>query len=321
MTHAHENELAAAIDLGTNTALLLVARAAPEGRLDVVEELCETPRLGTGLAAHGVLDPAAQERALATLTRFATRVRDLRVDPSRVRAVGTACLRRASDGATFVARARERTGLPLEILPEADEARLSALAVAREGIGPEACVVDVGGGSTELACSEAAVLVSAPIGAVVLSEQFLSGDPPSSASFARLEHAVQTACTIFPADLAVARPVVAVGGSAVNAACLARGLSRFDPASAEGETLTADEVARQLRQLSVLSLAERRRLPIEVERAAILPAGLACLLGTLARIGASKFRVTSRGLRYGLVRELLERDRPSLSGFRPPRRS
>lgn len=309
MRHAREHAPAAAIDLGTNTALLLVARAAPNGRLDVVEELCETPRLGSGLASRGVLDQGAQERALETLARFAARLRALAVEPDRVRAVGTACLRRARDGRAFVALARARTGLPLEILSEEDEARLSSLAVAREGFGPNTCVIDVGGGSTELACPEAGVLLSAPIGAVVLSERFVDGDPPSPDALARLEGAVTEACKVFPAGLAATRPVVAVGGSAVNLACLALGLARFDPARAEGQEITISAAARHLRELARLSVADRMRLPIEPERAHILPAGLACLVGTLERMAASKASVTSRGLRYGVVREMLERDR------------
>lgn len=297
-------QLTAAIDLGTNTALLLVARQTPTGALEVVEELCRTPRLGSGLARRGTLDPEACARAQAVLHEYRARLENLGVDPARVRAVGTACLRRAADGAAWAERMRAVTGVPLEVLSEEDEARLSALAVSAEGVGPEAVVIDVGGGSTEVGCETLELRQSRPMGAVVLTETYLGAEPLQPGGFAALWAQAQEEAAHFPSGIAAGRPVVAVGGTGVNLACLQAKLTRFDPHAVEGAELDATSVAPLAMHLAGLSLEARRALPIEAERAEVLPAGLACLAATLAQLSASRFRITGRGLRYGVIRDL-----------------
>lgn len=297
-------KLAASIDLGTNTVLLLVVGEDAGGRLEVVEELCRTPRLGSGLARRDTLDPEACARAEAVLLEYRARLDALGVPARALRAVGTACLRRAKDGAEFARRMRVATGIPLEVLSEEDEARLSALAVAAEGVGPETVVVDVGGGSTEVACEARGVRLSRPIGAVVLAETYLGAAPAEPGGFeALLAHARREAAA-YPAGLAAGGEVVAVGGTGVNLACLQADLTAFDPRAVEGAVLPAGAALERALQLDAMPLEARRRLPIEPERAEVLPAGLACLAATLERVSASRVRVTGRGLRYGVVREV-----------------
>lgn len=297
-------QLTAAIDLGTNTALLLVARRTSAGGLEVVEELCRTPRLGSGLARRTTLDPEACARAQAVLQEYRARLAALGVDLSRVRAVGTACLRRATDGAAWAQHMRTVTGVPLEVLSEEDEARLSALAVSAEGVGPEAVVIDVGGGSTEVGCEALDLRQSRPMGAVVLTETYLGAEPLQPGGYPALWAHAQAQAEHFPRGIAAGRPVVAVGGTGVNLACLQAKLTRFDPHAVEGAELDAHSVAALARDLASLSLDERRALPIEAERAEVLPAGLACLAATLEQLSASRFRITGRGLRYGVIRDL-----------------
>ena len=297
-------QLTAAIDLGTNTALLLVARRTSTGSLEVVEELCRTPRLGSGLARRATLDPEACARAQAVLKEYRARLDALGVAPAHVRAVGTACLRRAADGAAWAEQMRTVTGVPLEVLSEEEEAHLSALAVSAEGVGPTAVVIDVGGGSTEVGCEALELRQSRPMGAVVLTETYLGPDPLQPGGYAALWAHAQAQAAHFPRGIAAGRPVVAVGGTGVNLACLQANLTRFDPHAVEGAELDTHSVAPLARHLSSLSLDERRALPIETERAEVLPAGLACLAATLEHLSASRFRITGRGLRYGVIRAM-----------------
>ena len=293
-------EPAAAIDLGTNTALLLVARRAADGSLDVVADECRTPRLGARLAALGSLDPDARERTIAVLSWFAQRLERLGVARERTRVVGTAALRRAPDARAFVDQVRARTGLEVEILPPEEEARLGLLAVTAEGAGPDVLVIDVGGGSTEIACSDLDLRQSVPVGAVVLTEAC-----PSARDFPRMLERAREEVRAFPADLARERPVLAMGGTAVNLGCLVLGLERFDRERAEGASVATTQALRFAEELARAPIADRTRLPIETERALILPAGLACLGAALERLGAPGAAVTGRGLRHGVVRELL----------------
>jgi exopolyphosphatase/guanosine-5'-triphosphate,3'-diphosphate pyrophosphatase len=292
------SEAVAAIDLGTNTALCLIARHDDAGGFVVVEDHCRTPRLGENLLARGTLDPAAVERALEALLFFAGRVRAARVAPSNLRAVSTAVLRRAGDGPRFVELALERTGIAIEIVSGDEEARLGELAVAAEGVTPDTVVVDVGGGSTEVSCTALGFRRSLAIGAVVLAE--------SSPVESYLERAADAAREL-PLGLARDRDVVVLGGTGVNLACLARGFARFDHERAEGSRLAAADARAWAQRLAPLPLQARLGHPIEPERAFILPAGMSVLGAVLERMAVQSMRVTGRGLRFGVARELLAR--------------
>jgi len=296
----------AAIDLGTNTALLLVARRGSDGALVTLEELCITPRLGAGLARTGHLDAAAMERALDALRLFARAIERHGVDARRVRAVGTACLRRARDGADFAARVRRETGLALEIVAESEEARLGELAVELAGAGPDALVVDVGGGSTEIACRASNLRRSIPIGAVVLTETWMGSSRDAVTGWNSLLTAVHDASLAFPIGAAIGRPTWAIGGTAVHLGNLDAGRTRFDPRAVEGRVVPAARALEFAERLAPLGRAERLAFPVEAERADILPAGLAVLGTVLEHLGAPDVRVSGFGLRHGLARELLD---------------
>lgn len=298
----------AAIDVGTNTVLLLVARAGTGGALEVVEEIGAMPRLGSGLAARGSIDPAAAERVLDALRGFAQRIEAHAIPAARVRAVGTAGLRRARDGVEFASRVARETGLALEIISEEEEARLGAIAIAAEGAGADALVVDVGGGSSEVACEALGLRRSAPIGAVVLTETWLATPPLHAGGWPALRAAARAAAQIFPAGVARGRPVWAIGGTAINLACCAGGFARFDVHAAEGALVPSNAAGRWADELAALPLDVRRTRPIEADRASILPAGLAALAAVLERVDAQAIRVSGRGLRYGIARELLARN-------------
>lgn len=290
-----EGELAAAIDVGTNTVLCLVGARGPRSTARVVDDRSEMPRLGEGLARSETLDPAAAERTLRVLEGYARRLDELGVPPVRRRAVSTAVLRRARDAEAFVREARERTGLAIDVLSGEDEARLGYAAVAE---GRAAVVIDVGGGSTEVAWDEGRARASVPVGAVVLTE--LHGDDVEGAIASARE-----ACLGLPEGVAGETGVIAIGGTAVNLACLALDLPAFDAERADGTRIEAPLAWSEARALAALPVARRAERPIEEGRAGVLPAGLACLGAALERVGAAEARVSLRGLRYGVLAELL----------------
>lgn len=298
---------AAVVDLGTNTALLVVARRSPaDGSLEVLEEHGATPRLGEGLARTGRLARSACERALDTLREFAARMEAWDVPADRRVVAGTAALRRAADAAAWVARVRAELGLEVRVLPEEEEAELGYSAATDGGRRPARAVVDVGGGSSEIAWAGGRRRVSLPVGAVVLHE--LAPEDPGER--ARL---IGQALRALPSDLPGREapspaPVRLVGGTGVHLASLERGAGRFELAGLEGAVVRAESAERWAVRLDRLPPEARRALPIEPERADILPAGLALLGALLARLGAEEAEVTLRGLRHALVRRLLESD-------------
>ena len=303
---ASDRDLVGAIDVGTNTVLLLVARWGSDGGLEVVHDSSITARLGEGLARTGRLSDAGLARGLDALRRHAATLEELGVPRERTRAVGTAVMRRAADAARLVEAARRELGLDVEILPEEDEARLGHAAVVAEGASGRTLVVDVGGGSTELVADGGALRLSVPVGAVVATEA-LEASAGGVLDLHELWGTLARQFEAFPAGLAEPSDaeVCVLGGTAVNLACLELALPAFDPRVVEGHVIAASSARRHAQALAALGLEARKKFPIEADRAEILPAGLACLAAALERLGAGRARVSGRGLRYGVARELL----------------
>jgi len=306
------SEPVAAIDLGTNTALLLVARSAPGRGLEVLAQDCEAVRLGERRASAGEgaplsLAPEAVERTLNALANFKTRAMNLGVAPERLRVTATAVLRRASDAAAFVQRCEEELGLRVDILSGAEEGRLGRSALGSSG-AEEWVTLDVGGGSTELAGDGPLEQISAPVGALVLTERFLgmgSSAPLEPGGAPGLWEHVRRSFECFPEGFARERTVVLLGGSASNLACLEKGLEQFDPLQVEGTRVDVGAARAWAERLIDMSPADRERLPIESQRVEILPAGLVCIAAGLERIGARNARISALGLRHGVALELL----------------
>ncbi len=173
----------AAVDVGTNSVLLLVAERGVDGVLRPVREEAEITRLGRGVDRSGVLSAEGLETTLEVLGRFAEMAR--RSGARALVVTATSAARDASNGAEFLARARERTGATVEILPGDEEARLSYLAVAQDFAADAGeaglLAIDVGGGSTEFVHGQGRTVLfrrSLDIGSVRLTERCIHTDPP-----------------------------------------------------------------------------------------------------------------------------------------------
>src|SRR5580700_7684151 len=140
----------AALDLGTNNCRLLIAAPTARG-FRIVDAYSRIVRLGEGLSQSGRLSDAAMERALAALRICADKVR--RHEPVRLRAIATQACRSAENGMEFLARVQQRTGIALDIISPHEEAQLSVAGCSNliDTDADAALVLDVGGGSTELA--------------------------------------------------------------------------------------------------------------------------------------------------------------------------
>src|SRR5271170_7464045 len=198
----------AALDLGTNNCRLLIAAPTAHG-FRIVDAYSRIVRLGEGLSQSGRLSEAAMERALAALRVCADKVR--RHEPVRLRAIATQACRSAENGAEFLARVRERTGIALSIISPHEEAQLS-VAGCSNLIDPQsdaALVLDVGGGSTELAWLDLrdrrhhhgpppiAAWLSIPIGVVTLAERHPEDDGAGEAWFRSMVEAVRAPVAAF----------------------------------------------------------------------------------------------------------------------------
>ncbi|HET9157413.1 MAG TPA: Ppx/GppA family phosphatase, partial [Myxococcaceae bacterium] len=193
----------AAVDVGTNSVLLLVAERTSDGVVRPVREEADITRLGRGVDRTGVLSPEGMDATLEVLSRFAALAR---TDGARALVVtATSAARDARNGAEFLSRVRERTGTNVEILSGDEEARLSYLAVAQD-FAAEAgeaglLAIDVGGGSTEFVHGRERQILfrqSLDIGSVRMTERCVRTDPPTLAEQEAIRTAVRTALARLP---------------------------------------------------------------------------------------------------------------------------
>jgi len=298
------------LDVGSNTVLLLVMAAG--GR--VVREAARITRLGQGVFASGELAPEAVQRTRAAIADFARLAREDGAD--QVLAVGTEALRRARGGRDFLA-ALVRDGLcdDARLLTGEQEADVT-LEATRLGVGAtrgSLAVIDVGGGSTEVAWRESLEApvhgISLPLGSVRLTEAHLPRHPVPDADLAELRRLVRAAAQPLARALPHGLPgaaVVAVAGTATTLAALEQELAVYSGERVEGLELSREVLGRWLERLRRLSVEERKRLPgLEPGRADVIVAGLVCLEVALAGLGAERFAVSERGVRHGVALRIL----------------
>jgi len=193
-TEPSSDDLLAALDLGSNSFHMIVARME-DGRLHVVDKMRERVRLAAGLDASGNIDAEAQGRALACLERFGQRLAEMSTD--RVRVVGTNTLRKAKNGPQFIELAKAALrGHQIEIVAGREEARLIYLGVAQTAAdeGGKRLCVDIGGGSTECIIGEGFEPVDADslfMGCVSYSKRFFPDGALTAEAFEDAEIAAQ----------------------------------------------------------------------------------------------------------------------------------
>ncbi len=193
------------------------------------------------------------------------------------------------------------------VLSEADEAWWSFLSVACDadlGVGGDLlAVLDIGGGSAEVALGrdEVEQWLSFPIGAGRLRETLLPSDPPAERA---IQNAVQLLDATFEPLRTLPSPerIVSIGGTGVNLAMLALGLTQFDPAQAHGVWIRLETLLTLRERLMRLSDAERRALPgIEPDRAPLLHIGALIMERALLALQRTEIQISMRGLRYGIL--------------------
>jgi exopolyphosphatase / guanosine-5'-triphosphate,3'-diphosphate pyrophosphatase len=206
-------ELAALVDLGSNSVRLMLVRIVPGVGYRVVRDERAQTRLGSG--GDGLLAREAVERTVDAVVRFLRGAR--RFGPLRVLAVATAAVRDAANAAELLDRLRLAAEVEVEVLSADQEARLGALAARASLQLREATVVDLGGCSLQIsriADGEPMAVGSVPLGAVRMTERLLAHDPPTDAELAALRHAVRSAVARLLPPAQPGESLVGIGGSA-----------------------------------------------------------------------------------------------------------
>lgn len=308
----------AAIDIGTNTVLLLVAERDADGRARAVEERATITRLGQGVDATRRLAPEAVARTIACLEEYALVAKATGVVAARV--VGTSAMRDAAGGEELRGRIHELFGVEARVLTGDEEAAVTFLG-ALSGMpsdapgepaeqAAEVTVFDIGGGSTEVVTAvpgqPARFARSYDVGSVRLTERLAPFDEPlSSGDRARLRQAAAEALAGAPR---LAPDVVPVGiaGTVTTLAAVHLGLVTYDGARVHGARLTRGELEAVVERLAGLTLAERKAVAgLSPARADVIVAGGYVVLAVLDALGVAALRVSDRGVRWGVALELL----------------
>jgi exopolyphosphatase / guanosine-5'-triphosphate,3'-diphosphate pyrophosphatase len=309
----------AALDLGTNNCRLLIARPNGENFI-VVDAYSKIVRLGEGLSSSGRLSTVAMDRALSALGTCADKL--MRRNVIMARSVATEACRRASNGAEFVSRVYRETGISLDIISSQEEARLAVLgchSVLEPGNGP-ALIFDIGGGSTELVVIEQTdglphILdwLSVPWGVVSLSEAVPHDSTDGEARQlayqkmrARVDESFQEFAKRTPAPTGGVNRLLGTSGTVTTLASVLLDLDYYDRRQIDGLHAETTQMRDICMKLSHLSVADRAALPcIGEERADLVVAGCAILESIFDLWPAERVGVADRGIREGVLRQLM----------------
>ena len=308
----------AAVDVGSNTIHLVVARPTDDGRglVTLADELDMT-RLGADISAHGALSEEKMARAIAVLK--AQKARADTLGASEFLLIGTEGVRAASNADKFLARVQQELGVALQLISGEQEAALTYWG-ATSGLPDDRerrAVLDLGGGSMEMVIGEGSRIlwrVSLPLGSGAMHDRYAPSDPPQPAELERVRQETASQLAGRHPPLPVVR-AIACGGTATNLAALAAhalsipepaGLGS-SPASSETDTaqlgqLTRDQMAALASLLCATPAAElSQRYGIMEARARLLGAGEAVLQAAVEQLGVDALAISRRGVREGAM--------------------
>ena len=301
----------AAIDIGTNTVLLLVAERDASGQLVAVEERATITRLGEGVDKTRTLLPAAIERTNAAIDRYAEIVERLGV--SKVDVVGTSAMRDAGGSEAVRAHVRSKLGVEARTISGDEEARLTfagALSgVASVSASSRVRVFDIGGGSTEVVHgergkSDLVFAHSYDVGSVRLTERHVKNDPPLDGELEAVRADARAAFSSVPPFDSDVAPV-GIAGTITTLAAVSLGMTTYDGARVHGLTMPVDEIERVVAELARLPHDRRSAVPgLEPKRADVIVAGGLVALAYLEHVGAREVMISDRGVRWGLAEQL-----------------
>jgi exopolyphosphatase/guanosine-5'-triphosphate,3'-diphosphate pyrophosphatase len=290
----------AAIDVGTNALRLELARPLGDGEFEILHQERDPIRPGEGVFQKGVMSAEVVERLVATLRRYAATCQRF---GATTRAVATSAMREAKNRPDVLRRVRKETGLDLEVISGAEEARLICLGVLSDR--PErsrSLVVDIGGGSTEIAIAlghHPQQLFSLDLGAVRLSELF---DAQRTVTPKVLKLMRAFAKQILREQLG--RDVASGVGVALGSSGTIKSVVNF---AGEGPVATAEQLEHAVDELASMDL-ERRRRRFDARRADIVIAGAVVLEAIVKHLHLPEVRSVDRGLRDGLILDLWQRE-------------
>ncbi|NEQ48770.1 MAG: hypothetical protein F6K11_01375 [Leptolyngbya sp. SIO3F4] len=303
----------AAIDIGTNSILLLVAKKFTQSSplnskpsLVPLIDQAQTVRLGENLISTNSLSEQAIERTLTVLQTYLKAAKSY--SPSKIVCFGTEALRRAKNSEVFCQRVNQELGLSPRILSPMEEAHYTFQGVLssfnRSTQDTTKLVIDIGGGSTEIIYGTDSALTyqqSFPIGAVTTKEKFQIGVNGLHRDISNLQTYIRDFFQELP-NISQETLVVLTGGTATTLAALDQRLTNYDIAAIDGYCMDYSAIERWYDQLAQISLEKRTTLKgMEAGRADIILPALLILITLLTILNIKRVQISIRGARYGIL--------------------
>lgn len=296
----------AAIDIGTNSIRCIIVEADQAGKFRILDDEKATVRLGEGLNETGAIASAAWQRAVDDLSRLKKIIDGYGV--TVVEAVATSAVRKAANGVAFIAAIRDGVGLDIRIVSGEEEAELAALSAFNnfELEGTRHLLVDIGGGSLELVTTvgqHIEEIFSLELGAVYLTETFLSADPIPDGDFLKLRRHVRKALRhAFADERPIVPALIGSGGTITSIAAMTAASRKETYGSVHGYEVLRSDVVHLLAMLLRKSVKDRRSVPgLNPDRADIIVAGVVVIDELMEFCQANLLKVNERGIREGLI--------------------
>ena len=300
----------AALDLGSNTFLCLIAEVENSQITKIYHDSVEAVRLGQELSKNKKFHPEALQRADKCLQEFSKIIEQHK--PQHILAMATSAARDAENKEEFFAIAKKHN-IPLEIIAGDKEASITYKGgVSAQGYEPtQRMVIDIGGGSTEFIFGKGLQLLngkSLDIGCVRLTERFISAQPTPANEIEKItsyiQQELQQILKLKPANFKV-EEILAVAGTPT--AIAAAEIGGFVAEKIDGYKLTEKSLNTWLDKLQKASVEEKIKMGIPAGRADVIIIGVITLLQTLKAFNLSDIIVSTRGVRYGVALEMFNR--------------
>lgn len=296
----------AALDLGSNTFLLLIAEIEGRRVTKVYHDECRVTRLAHGVDRNRMFHPDALARAQKCLTDYAQTIQNQR--PEKVLAVATSAARDVRNQGELIGMLAA-LGIPVQIIPGHLEAKITYHGAVNDLVPDGKCrVIDIGGGSTEFIVGQGKGQLfgqSLDVGSVRMTEQMVTAHPISASELHALRLAVRSKLAELDPRVASGQgPLIAVAGTPTTLAAVILGVP-FEAEKIHGYRMSADAVERWLQKMGAMTVEERARLPgMEPLRADVIVTGLVILAESMRHLGATELIVSTRGVRFGVAMEL-----------------
>ncbi|MBE5744914.1 MAG: Ppx/GppA family phosphatase [Clostridiales bacterium] len=292
------------IDLGSNTARLVIVDMFTDGHYMVVDELKESVRLGQDMDRDGFLKPQRIAETIRTLKMFKRLCDARKVD--RIIAVGTAAVRRAKNQRSFLDEIQVSCNISIRVLSEEEEAVLVYRGVINSMEVPKGLILEIGGGSTKIIYYNRRNLLnyaSLPFGAVTLTDLFASDATPEEAAL-HVEEFFTEQLKKLPwlAEVDPETQVIGVGGSFRNLFKIAKLVRKYPLDTPHNYHMPTEDFNSVYDMLRVLDVDKRKKIKgLSPKRADIMPAAMAIVKSFINYMNVEEFAISGCGLREGLM--------------------